>query len=724
MTGAAELQTITWPTARLGEAIEALARHANLLPRPANAPPAPAGLANADEHTLAQWVELVANQLDIEAEPVEINYTDVEAFVRGAAPALVELPPTDADTEENSRWLICLKNKGQRITLITPDFSTQTVEARLIRDALCRPLETPFIETTEQVLAQAGVPEERRARVRKMILAEQLSGHQIGHGWLLRLSPGGPYWQRLRETRVIPFAAIIVGLSLLRQGLTAVTWVMIGRGAFEGHFDWAWLWAWALLTLMDIPLQMLVSTAGARLGTNVGGAFKTTLLYGALKLHPEEIRHEGTGQFLSRIMDANVVEYGTVGSALTMVFSIIQVFTALAVLRFGAGGWVSVIMLVFVIVATVALGFEFWRGNDIWVDTYRRMTNHLVERMVGHRTRLAQEEAARWHVEEDAELAGYTQLTERQTRLGNWLAALPRVWMILGLASIVGGFVGQMASPEIIAVSLGGILMGQQALNAINTNIRSFVSLTKSWQQIKPLFEAAKRANDFGFVISALGFSNQLPSNGHPPSENSAPLITMRDVSFRYQDRGRLALNEATLHINNGDRLLVEGPSGGGKSTLAAVMAGLRVPESGLLLLRGYDRASVGLDTWRKRVVVAPQFHENHVFTDTFGFNLLMGRRWPPTPEDGIEALEICNELGLGELIERMPSGTQQIVGESGWQLSHGERSRLYIARALLQRADLIILDESFAALDPENLAGALQCVLNRAPTLLVIAHP
>jgi ABC-type multidrug transport system fused ATPase/permease subunit len=71
-----------------------------------------------------------------------------------------------------------------------------------------------------------------------------------------------------------------------------------------------------------------------------------------------------------------------------------------------------------------------------------------------------------------------------------------------------------------------------------------------------------------------------------------------------------------------------------------------------------------------------------------------------------------------------MPAGLQQMVGESGWQLSHGERSRLYIARALLQGADLMILDESFAALDPETLAVALRCVLQRAPTLMVIAHP
>jgi ABC-type transport system involved in cytochrome bd biosynthesis fused ATPase/permease subunit len=101
-----------------------------------------------------------------------------------------------------------------------------------------------------------------------------------------------------------------------------------------------------------------------------------------------------------------------------------------------------------------------------------------------------------------------------------------------------------------------------------------------------------------------------------------------------------------------------------------------------------------------------------------------MGRNWPPEPEDLEAASEICMELGLNELLERLPAGFQQMVGESAWRLSHGEQSRLYIARALLQHADLIVLDESFAALDPENFELALDCVLRRAPALVVIAHP
>jgi ATP-binding cassette subfamily B protein len=80
-------------------------------------------------------------------------------------------------------------------------------------------------------------------------------------------------------------------------------------------------------------------------------------------------------------------------------------------------------------------------------------------------------------------------------------------------------------------------------------------------------------------------------------------------------------------------------------------------------------------------------------------------------------------ELSFGELLERMPAGMLQVVGETGWQLSHGERSRIFIARAVLQQANLVILDESFAVLDPENLWQCLECALKRSE-MMVVGHP
>jgi ATP-binding cassette subfamily B protein len=153
------------------------------------------------------------------------------------------------------------------------------------------------------------------------------------------------------------------------------------------------------------------------------------------------------------------------------------------------------------------------------------------------------------------------------------------------------------------------------------------------------------------------------------------------------------------------------------------VFAGVRVPESGLLLLDGLDGRTLGSLEWRRRIVTAPQFHDNHVFCGSFAYNLLMGRRWPPRQADLEEAEAICRELDLDGVIAKMPAGIQQMVGETGWQLSHGEKSRLYMARALLQDPELVVLDESFASLDPETMRRSLDCVLRRARALLVIGH-
>ena len=122
-------------------------------------------------------------------------------------------------------------------------------------------------------------------------------------------------------------------------------------------------------------------------------------------------------------------------------------------------------------------------------------------------------------------------------------------------------------------------------------------------------------------------------------------------------------------------------------------------------------------------IASAPQFYKNHVFAESLAFNLLLGRAWPPSPEDLREAHSVVRALGLGSLVDRMPAGLFQHVGESGWQLSHGEKSRVFLARTLLQRAELLVLDETFGALDPGTLEKCMKVVLERAKALVVITH-
>ena len=159
-----------------------------------------------------------------------------------------------------------------------------------------------------------------------------------------------------------------------------------------------------------------------------------------------------------------------------------------------------------------------------------------------------------------------------------------------------------------------------------------------------------------------------------------------------------------------GRHSVITGPSGAGKSTLAAAMAGLRAPEHGRI--EGCER-----------VVYVPQFGDNHTLAEPLLFNLLMGREWPPRAADLDRADELIEELGLGPVTQRMPRGLVQPVGDCGWQLSHGERSRLYLARALMQDADFTILDETLAGLDPVTTLAVLETVRRRARTLIVVSH-
>jgi ATP-binding cassette subfamily B protein len=272
-----------------------------------------------------------------------------------------------------------------------------------------------------------------------------------------------------------------------------------------------------------------------------------------------------------------------------------------------------------------------------------------------------------------------------------------------------------------------GAWIEYRALRDLTEGLERVTAAAIAWDRIAPFGRAATRREPVGhprFVALPAEPAGTATVAGLPQPRNGRALLDVRDLGFRYRGRPEPVLQGVGVCIHAGDRLLLEGPSGEGKSTLAALLAGCRAPESGLLLLGGLDRETLGAAGWRRRVVLAPQFHENHVFMGTFAFNALMGRGWPPGPADLAEAEEVCRALGLGPLLERMPAGMHQMVGETGWQLSHGERSRLYLARALLQGAEVLILDESFAALDPETLRRALAFVVQRAPTMLIIAHP
>lgn len=703
-----QLAAVTWPGAQLGEALQALARQNNLPLRPVEIPVDLAWPSN-DREALDRQVEATAAWLGIEAESIEAPYTDIEPLLSGAAPALLYLPDQDGER------LLALTGP---LTVLGPDLALHGVSVEVVGQALRHKLEVPIAAEIDRLMEQARIPAGRQARARSAILRERLGSQPVRCGWLLRAAPNTTVWNQIKQARLIRRLLMFAGVHALQYGVWLASWWMIGSGALNGRLDIGWLMGWALLLLTLAPLRMGVVWLEGRLAVSAGGLIKQRLLYGALRLEPDEIRHQGVGQLLGRVIESEAVEsLALSGGFLTLLAGIEIVFSAF-VLGAGANGQALVGLLLGWLIFTGWLTWRLVRQRGRWTTARLDMTHELVERMVGHRTRVAQESREHWHDGEDQALARYFELSSRLDRTVQRLMVIVlRGWIVLGTLGLAPAILSGQGSEAALAIGVGGVVSVYAALRKLVGGLSYLAGAGIAWQQIEPIFQAAGRPETIGKLIPAAVNSTPVPGSRQR-------LIDMHAVTFRYLKQGEPVLQKCGLQICTGDQVLLEGPSGGGKSTLAALLIGLRRPQSGLILLDGLDRATLGDDGWRRRVAAAPQFHENHVLTETFAFNLLMGRGWPPTLQDLEDAETLCRELGLGDLLDHMPAGILQMVGEGGWQLSHGERSRLYIARGLLQRADLVILDESFAALDPETLQQALGCVLKRAATLLVIAHP
>ncbi len=698
---------LAWSLPRLGEAIYALAHAARLAPRLAQVSVPPVDLEQSGP-ALDRWIDGAAAALGLESEPVESTYAEVESFLLKSGPSLVRI-----SADGDARFLALLGRRGERLLVLPPDDEVVAVPLQEVRQSLCRTLEAPAATALDSVLSKAGVAEGRRSVVRDAILRDRLGAARIGGGWLLRLPPGASFGRQVRLAGIGKRLGILVGAHVAQYVLYLLAWGMIGRGALEGRTEPGWLAAWGLILITMIPIRMLFTWTQGTLTIGLSGLLKRRILQGALRLDPEEIRHQGAGGLFGRVLEAEALEALALSGGLIAVLSLIEIVFAATVLWAGVGGTLHAGALLLWAGIAVAIAWSYGRRRTEWTSARITMTHDLVERMTGHRTRLVQESAR--HNDEDLELERYQGRSRAMDRAEIWLSALiPRGWMLLGVAALGVAFVSGKATPGGLAVSLGGVILAYQALHRLTMGLSQLIGAGIAWKQVGPLFRAAARTEPTGSPVFAARTTPSAPG----------AVVEAGDLVFRYTDRAEPVLRGCSLRVGSGERILLEGASGSGKTTLISILAGLRTASSGLLLLRGLDRHALGADGWRRRAVLAPQFHENHVLTETLAFNLLMGRRWPPEPEDMNEAETVCRELGLGPLLQRMPAGLLQTVGETGWRLSHGERSRVFIARALLQGGEVIFLDESFGALDPESLRQAVRCVHQRAPALVVIAHP
>lgn len=728
------LASCLWREEDAERAVRALAREAGLVdlgserldaafdPR-SNSPSAPSSSGgphaqNSSAEVFEGRIESYALSLGVDVLPVQLTYYEALDGLARLAPALIRMPlPEAASTGATHGYLAVLRSKGRQLLVLTPTLTCVRLARDSVFDVWIRPLISEPAALVQTWLEQAEVPQRRWAKATAGLLKVFAAEDVVRGVWILRHDPGTKFGRVLRAEGCLPYVLAFGAAALLEVACATAGWGLLGQVTLERSASPSALWAWSLLLVTAVPLRVLATWSSAKLSVIFACALKKRTLCGALRLDPNAIRARGTGGLLAMASECEAIERAGLDGSLGAFLAAIQLAGATAVLAAGAGGLWHAGLLV---AACCALGLYALRAHrrlSEWTARRFGLSTLFVEQLQGHRTRLVQGCPERWHEREDAELEAYAQASRVTDRSIDLLAVLPaRGWLILGLAGLIPSIV-QGSSPAAVALALLGVLQAQAAFATLSNSIRPMLTAAVAWRSVKPLFEAAAQKPKPAAVNMPLAHGTQL--DGCPGGT-----LELSRVSFRYSSAGRYALRDCSVRIQKGERWLLEGSSGGGKSTLANVIAGVYAPTSGLVLLDGLDRATLGDRGWHARVASAPQFHENHLLSAPLSFNLLMGRNWPPEPSDLEAARRTCEALGLGPLLRRMPSGIHQIVGETGWQLSHGERSRVFLARALLQKASLLVLDETFGALDPDTLKSCMSQVRQRAPTLLVIAHP
>jgi ATP-binding cassette subfamily B protein len=195
--------------------------------------------------------------------------------------------------------------------------------------------------------------------------------------------------------------------------------------------------------------------------------------------------------------------------------------------------------------------------------------------------------------------------------------------------------------------------------------------------------------------------------------------LVLEDVCFRYGGR-EAALSGVSFACGRGSITAIVGESGSGKSTIASLLQRLYSVDAGRIRIGAHDIAHVELASLRRLVGVVPQTID--LFAGSVLENLAIGDLSPDIARVG----RLCVELGLHEVIERMPEGWLTPVGEQGVALSGGERQRLAVVRALYRDPAVLVLDEATSALDAANerlVLGMARRAAAAGTTVLLIAH-
>lgn len=514
----------------------------------------------------------------------------------------------------------------------------------------------------------------------------------------------------IASAMALMYPVVVEGLFDTINGTGAGTTVAgAGKAVDDGSIDRA-----VILLISLFAIGACFSAIRAYLFTVAGERIVARLrtdLYGAILAQEVGFFDQRrTGELLNRLSSDTTVLQNTVTVNLSMLLRFI-------VMGIGAVGFLfytswRLTLVTLAIIPVVAI------GGAVFGRSLRRLATQFQDALAGS-TEVAEEtisgiRTVRAFAREEQEVQRYGAAVERSFQVAKKRA------LYIGAFRAVVGFGGYFA----IAVVLwyGGHLLADGVITI--GKLTSFLLYT-----LTAAFSIAAIAGLYEDFMKALGASQRIfeimdrapeVSDGDTELASHVGKISFDDVHFHYPTRSDIkVLDGLNLTLSPGEVVALVGPSGGGKSTVAALMSRFYDPQEGEIRIDDHPYRSLSPDWIRRTVGVVSQ--EPILFATSITDNIRYGR---PTATDE-EVKAAAKAANADEFILSFPEGYDTMVGERGIKLSGGQKQRVAIARALLKDPRVLVLDEATSALDAES-EHLVQEALDRlmhGRTTLIIAH-